>query len=288
MKKLAAVLAGLLLIIGTGLFSVHAQNPQSTSNIHRLGGMFYSQGYANWQGYVLSGNAATGSQSIIILPQGNSSGTIVLADGTSVPLAVVFNTNTPISLNDANAETVTPSAVTIGTCPAGNLGVGGVTQCATVTATFSNTHGAGALVGSGDSGIMEAVTDAGNQGGGLLFWQVDTGIVTLNTGGVTTTTTTKVPVPYFSEGSSGRVTTTITTSTSWAIGVSGHTTDFCTAQTTLTAGTVCNVVALASPASSGTGAVSLSAVLFTMGTGAPGAGAIKARVWGYTAVQAAQ
>jgi hypothetical protein len=282
--RIASLIAGLLLAFsGASL----AQNPQSTATLHRVGGMFYSQGYVGWQAYVLSGNAATGSQSIIVAAQGGS-GIIVLPDQTAVPLATVFNTNTPISLNDANAETVTPSAVTIGVCPAGNLGVGGSNQCATITATFSNTHGAGALVGTGDAGIMEAVTDAGNQGGGLVYWQVDTGIVTLNTGSVTTTTTTKVPSPYISLGGSGRVTTTITTSTSWAVGVSGATTDFCTAQTTLTAGTTCNVVALTSPTSRGTGAVALTAILFTMGTGAPGAGAVKARVWGYTPVQPAQ
>jgi hypothetical protein len=158
---------------------------------------------------------------------------------------------------------------------------------AAATATFANLHGNGEAVLSGDNGIMEAVLDAGNNGGGLLFWTVDTGVVTLSTGGVTTTTTTKVPSPYITMGGAGRVTTTVTTSTSWAVGIAGGTTDFCTAQTTLTAGTVCNVVALSSPTSRGTGAVTLTAIIFTMGTGAPGAGAIKARVWGFTPVQPA-
>jgi hypothetical protein len=253
---------------------------------HRLGAIFYAPGYATWQGTVLVGNSATGSQSITVTANsGGVSGVASLSDGTSIPLAVVFNTSTPLYIMDANAETVTPTSVTgpFG-CPAGYLGVGSATQCVTVTATFANTHGASAPVVSGDAGIEEAFTDAANQGGGLVYWATDTGTVTLGTGALTTTTLTKVPTNFLSAGASAIVKTTITTSASWAVGISGTTAAFCTANATLTAGTTC-IANMNSPATVGT-SQGLTAVLFTMGTSNPGAGAIKARLWGWSAVQA--
>lgn len=290
MKKLTAstVVLGLLLAFAGAAFG--QQTFQSQSYIHRLGGDFFSAGYSTWGASIISGTAS-GSGSIVVLPYGYQSGGVVLQDGAVIPLANIFTTNTPILINDANAETVTPTTVTIATCPAGALGVGGVATCVTLAATFSNAHGvsgAQPVVFSGDQGIVEAWTDAAANGGGLLHWTADTGIVTLNTGSTTTTTTTKVPAVYISLAGSGRVTTTITTSTSWAVGTATNTTDFCTAQTTLTAGTTCNVVAATSPTARGTGGIALTAIVFTMGTGAPGAGAIKARVYGLTNVQASQ
>lgn len=253
---------------------------------HRVGALYFAPAYATWQGTILTGNAATGSQSIIVTANsGGVSGVASLADGYSVPLATVFNTNTPITIMDANQETVTPSSVSAPSgCPAGFIGVGSSTQCVTITATFANTHGASAPVVSGDAGIFEAITDAGNTGGGLVYWTADTGVVTLSTGGLTTTTTTKVPSNFISMGASARVTTTITTSANWAVGISGSTAAFCTANSTLTAGTTC-LANMNSPATVGT-TQALTAILFTMGTSNPGAGAIKARVWGWTAVQA--
>ena len=299
MKKTALSIIGALLLFAGAAFGQGIVAPGVAplgqtgcsgggGGAHRVGAIFYAPCYASYQAQTLSGNAASGSASIVVFDAAGGAGGVVLGDGSLLPLATFFNTNTPITINDANAETVTPSAVSIGPCPVGNLGVGGVIQCATITATFSNTHGASALVYSGDAGIFEAITDAGNLGGGLVYWATDTGIVTLNTGSVTTTTATKVPSVYISMGSSGRVTTTITTSTSWAVGTATNTTDFCTAQTTLTAGTTCSVVNMSSPTARTTGAPALTAIVFTMGTGAPGAGALKARVWGWTPVQATQ
>lgn len=255
---------------------------------HRVGSIFYAPGYATWQGTILVGNAASGSTSITVTANsGGVAGVASLADGTSIPLAVVFNTNTPLYIMDGNAETVTPTAVTAPFgCPAGYLGVGASTQCVTVTATFANTHGASAPIVSGDAGVFEAFTDAGSQGGGLVYWAVDTGTVTLNTGALTTTTTTKVPTNFLSAGASALVKTTITTSTNWAVGISGSTSAFCTANATLTAGTNC-IANMNSPASVGT-TFSTTALLFTVTGANPGAGAIKARVWGWSAVQATQ
>jgi hypothetical protein len=253
---------------------------------HRVGALFLAPGYGTWNATVLSGNAATGSQSIVISGNSGGIGGLSLADGTTIPLAVAFNTLTPITIMDANQETVTPSAVsTPAPCGPGFAGVGSTTQCVTVTATFANTHGASAVVVSGDAGIGEAITDAGNQGGGLVYWTVDTGVVTLNTGALTTTTTTKVPTTFYGEGAAARVTTTITTSTNWAVGISGSTSAFCSANATLTAGTTC-IANQVAPAAIGT-TNTLTALLVTVTGANAGAGAVKIRVWGWTPVQPA-
>jgi len=281
MRKIISLIGAVMLLT----MAAFAQNPQQQSYLHHVGGMYYSVGYATWQGTVVSGNGTTGAgTSIVVAVPGGLGPT--LADGTTISMAAVFNTNVPIRVNDANAETVTPSGVTIGACPAGNLGVGGSSLCATVTGTFNNTHGQGAPVNSGDNGIEEAITDAGNQGGGLVYWIADTGIVALSTTGLTTTSTTFVPTNFYNQGAAGRVTTTITTSANWAVGISGATGIFCSADSTLTAGTTC-LANQAAPASTGTTSA-LTAILITAGTSNAGAGAVKARVWGYTPVQPAQ
>lgn len=278
------VLTALLLFAGVQPAFGQGGNLQQTENAHRAGTIFLSSGYINYAAYIIQGNAASGAATITVFA-GGGNGVAALADGTPVSLAVLFNTNTPISINDANAEIVTPSAVSIAACPGGNLGVGASNQCASITATFSNTHGASAPVGSGDQGVEEAITDAGLQGGGTVYWQIDTGIVTLNTGGLTTTSTTKVPTNFYNAGASARVTTTITTSTNWAVGISGATAIFASANSTLTAGTtaLANQVA---PTSTGTTS-SLTAVLVTVTGANAGAGAVKMRIWGWTPVQAA-
>lgn len=290
LRTLGALLLGVVLAGGV-CFAQTAPGLQpfglSYGAQHRVGTVYYAPVYATWQGFIISGNSATGSASIIVAPAGSAGGigTLGLQDGYQLPLTDVFNTNVPIYIMDANAETVTPTAVSIGNCPVGTIGIGQVVQCATITATFGNTHGGSAVVVSGDTGIEEAITDAGLTGGGDVYWSVDTGVVTLSTGGLTTTTTTKIPTTYYSGGASGRVTTTITTSANWEIGITGTLAGFCAQNSTLTAGTTCTQVA---PALVGTGSTALTAILYTMGTSNPGAGAIKARVWGFTPVSAQQ
>jgi hypothetical protein len=174
----------------------------------------------------------------------------------------------------------------------------------TVSAAPANTHNTAEPIVSADSGIMEAIgyaqnavgsfTDGvaqsgGGTGGAQVYFAVDCGITTLSTGGATTTTTCFVPNQFFNQGSASRVSTTITTSTSWAVGVIGSTTAFSTAQATLTAGTTAFTVQGTPAVVLATGATTpgLTALLYTMGTSAPGAGAIKSKVWGYVAVQPA-
>lgn len=145
--------------------------PQNASAVAHQGGTYYAAGFFSAEGRVLSGNTSTGSQSIIIAPNGGGgSGIIQLADGTSVPLAVLFNVTNPLLVDygQVNQETVTPTAVSIGSCPAGNLGVGGTIQCATITASFSNTHGQSAVVRDGGFGVGMAASFANNIGGGEI------------------------------------------------------------------------------------------------------------------------
>jgi hypothetical protein len=280
MKKLLAVLFVLAaLALPSRAQNVGPQSDRGQRLDHKSSGIFSAPAYGTWQSRVLTGNSATGSgQSIVVL------GPSPLADGYNIPPAVVFNTLVQVSVGaGAVAEFVTPTAVSVGACPPGTAGIPPSQLCATLTGTFNQLHGFAEPVVTGDSGIGEALTDAANQGGGLVWWQVDTGSVTLNTGGLTTTTTSLVPSNFLSEGASGIVKTTITTSANWAVGISGSTSAFCTANSTLTAGTNC-IANLNAPARVGS-TNTLVAVLFTMGTSNPGAGAIRAKVWGYTPVQ---
>jgi hypothetical protein len=140
-----------MLLAATGAL---AQQP---SPLSRVGGTFYATAYGSWSARVISGNTTTGAGTSIIVsaPSG-------LNDGSTPPiqnlLSPVFLN--PIKVNDNNSETVTPTAITIAPCPAGNVGVGGSQNCATITGTFNNTHGASAYVISGTFGLQEAINSA--------------------------------------------------------------------------------------------------------------------------------
>lgn len=284
-RKFAAFLIVALLV---AILPAFAQRPApfvpNANYEHYQAGIYFAQSYATYSARILNTLTGTGSQTYIVGPP------TPLADGTSFAYnpAILFNTNTPLLFSDASSEIVTPTAVSIGNCPTSVTtgGPSGGAVCVSITASFSNTHGQGSLVVSGDSGIQEAMTDAGNNGGGLVYFQTDVPATTLNTGGLTTTTTYYAPKQFMSFGATAKVTTTITTSANWAVGISGTTAAFCTANSTLTAGTTCTANQNA-PAQVGSGtAQGVTAILFTMGTSNAGAGAIKARVWGYAPVQA--
>lgn len=169
MKKLLSVLCALLLTVAPALSQIMPGVSGNPSPIARPGGTFYAAAF-NWEAKVLSGNSATGSSSIIIAGSTGGSGGLQLADGTTVSLQTVFSTLTPIIVDwgQGAAEPVTPTAVSVGTCPAGNLGVGGVVQCATVIASFTNLHGQSAVVRDGSYGLQTAINYAQLQGGGLV------------------------------------------------------------------------------------------------------------------------
>jgi hypothetical protein len=281
----AAIAVAILLVFSIPGHLTRAQAPSGvTTNFSNVGGLYLSAAYSAWGGEIISGNSATGSQTILICVNP------VLSNGRSFnPLQPANSAFAPINIDPQSStqqEVVTPTAFTA--VPTSTIPQAPSTQvCGNVTATFSNTHAAGSLntsqVLSGDQGIQEALNDASLNGGGLVYWTADTGNVTLNTAGLTTTTTTKVPANFISAGAAARVTTTITVTASWAVGISGSTSAFTTANSTLTAGTTA-IANMNSPATVGT-TTGLTAILITGATSNPGAGAVHVRVWGYTAAQ---
>lgn len=149
-KQLLAVLASLVLI-ASGFGAPAAQAQQ----VVRQGSQFFAQNYGRWSMTTFTGTTATGAATLTMLY-----GYVTLPDGRPF---VPFNTQTPLSVDvGTNRETVTPSSVS-GCFPLNpNQGV------CQVTATFSNVHGAGTLVTSGDGGLQEAISDAVANGGGLV------------------------------------------------------------------------------------------------------------------------
>jgi len=296
MRKLLGMLGALLLLAVAIPASLSAQQfgsvLGSATAIHRGDGVgtFFAPAYSTWQAIVIQGNSTTGAgTSIIVVPQGGGpGGTITLQDGSAIQLASIFNTSTPIRVQDANAETVTPTGVTIAACSPGFLGVGSSNICVTITGNFSNTHGASAYVGSGDGGIEEAVADAGANGGGLVYWEADCGAVTLNTGGLTTTTTNcQVPLSFISMAGSAVVKTTITTATSFSLGTTTTTTAFVNGCTNLTAGLNCQQFQ-AAPTKVAGASLALTPILITAAGGTPGAGVVHVKAFGYSQVNSAQ
>lgn len=169
-KKFSLALTALLLVFAAG---ATAQNfPGASGNpspYTRAAGQFYAPAFF-WNGRLISGNTSTGSQSVIIVGTTGGSGGLQMADGTTVPLQTIFSVLTPVvfDLGQGAQETVTPTAVSVGTCPAGNLGVGGSVQCVTFTGSFNNTHGQSAVVADGTFGLQTAVNYANSIGGGIV------------------------------------------------------------------------------------------------------------------------
>lgn len=291
MRNKLFVVLSLIAVIALGVggfwlqqFERPALAQSGPSTLSRVAGVYNSVAYGpgKWGASIVTGNTATGSQTIVVCPW-----FVTLQDGRVIQPFSAANAVFPAITVDigSNSEVVTPTASSQVAAP---TGAPGAQPCASITASFSNTHGGagggGVLnVFSGDLGIQEALNDASLNGGGLVYWEADTGAVTLNTAGLTTTTTTKVPNNFISVGASARVTTTITTTTNWAVGISGSTSAFCTANATLTAGTTC-IANMNSPASVGT-TTGLTAILITTTVANPGAGAVHSKVWGYTAAQ---
>ncbi len=99
---------------------------------------------------VTQGSTATGAYTIVCAPA-----LLQTSDGLTIPIS----TATPILIgSDSGIETVTPSAVSTD-----NLGR------LLITATFTNAHGTGAQVRSGDAGLGEAALFASNHGGGTVI-----------------------------------------------------------------------------------------------------------------------
>jgi hypothetical protein len=293
-KKLAVSCA--LLLFAASAFAqvapIGVVNPPLTLNkSHYVAGVFNGPAYATWQGIVVSGNSSTGAgQSIVVYPQGAANGVVTLGDGTTVQLNVVFNTSTPVTVDfgQGAGEVFTPSSVSFGGCPSGNLGVGGTSTCATLTGTIGNTHGQSALVGSGDYGVEEAIADAANNGGGLVYWERDCGNVTMNTGAATTTITgCSVPLNQIGMGASIFVKTTITTTATYSLGFASNLTLYLNACASLTAGLNCSAKSVAGVESATGTSFALSPLLITANA-ASGAGVVHVKAFGYSQVSSNQ
>jgi hypothetical protein len=130
--------------------------------------------YSKWQ-MVIYTSVASGTQTVQVSYPGSTANT-----GSQTPCTFTavngrtfspFAVGTPISINDANSETVTPTAV-----------VNSATGCS-FTATLTNAHAAGVIVSSGTVGLQEAIQDAFSMGGGTViadpFWSAAGGTDTL-------------------------------------------------------------------------------------------------------------
>lgn len=278
MKRITSLVSLVVLLAGS-LFAQQTPVPVPSSQ-QSFDGTYYAANFGKWQLQLGGSITSTGSQAFLV-----NAGFTTTPDGIQfVPFAV----NEKVTVGTGTtAEIVTISAVS--GCNAAAL-PGSPAVCTVTATSFSNSHGIGEPVTSADNGIMEARAYASNTGGGLVFFQVDCGIVTLSTGSVTTTSTCFVPNLFFNQGSASRVTTTITsTATGWEVGVTGALATFSTNNTTLTASTTAfttqgtPAVALVTSAT----AADLAAVIVTAAGGAAGAGAVHIRVWGYTPAMAA-
>lgn len=119
-------------------------------NAFITGGRMVASAFGQWNARTT--NAITsGSQTITV-----DRCTVVAGNGIGVNF-VPWAVNVPITIVDSNSETVTPTAVV-------TPSAGSTTGCS-VTATFSNSHGAGATITSGDGGLGEAIVYAGSNGG---------------------------------------------------------------------------------------------------------------------------
>lgn len=296
--KLRNLLCGLVILALS--LSAFPQANLTTPITNRLSysvGVFNAAAY-NWSATVFNGSAGTGAYTITLYAPA-----VTLSDGRRV--AVFGNTTIPpITIGSgANIETVTPSSVS--GCASVNLGVASQGTCQ-ITATFTYSHGRGDVIASGDAGVQEAINDAANNGGGQVYYTCDTGIITLATGATTTTysqgatgvpggfpatcPTTLMPAGSYIWGVAARVTTAITSAcTGWELG-DGTTAARWTANNTgLTAGTsaVNSGNAWSSAIASTTTGIQVTAakgLVITCAGGNPGAGAIKARIWGYIPV----
>lgn len=252
--------------------------PCFAQGLHRSGGVYVASVYNTWKSSVIAGPYGSGSVTITAYP-----GIVTLSDGyTFEP----FTSSNPITIGvGASQETVTPSGVTYGTCP---TGYGGPQPCAFITATYSNAHGQGDPIISGSAGVDEAQYDAGNYGGGLVYWEADSGAVTLSTSATTTTLCTScIPQNALVMGVVARVTTAITgTCSGWELGDGTTANRFTASNTTLTAGTTSalDLQTTSGVASTTTGFLNITSaksIINTCATGDPSAGAIHVHAFGY-------
>jgi hypothetical protein len=156
-------LVAMLVICLTVLSTAPPASAQNFPNTPKA--FFDATDYSKWQ-LVVFGSVASGTQTVQVGYPGSTANnftqtpcTFMAVNGrTFSPIAV----GVPLTISDATSETVTPTAV-----------VNAASGCS-FTATLTNAHAAGALVGSGTFGLQEAIQDALVMGGGSVmvdpFW----------------------------------------------------------------------------------------------------------------------
>ena len=168
-------------------------------------------------------------------------GLITLPDGrTDMP----YNVNAPILIDiGTNQETVTPTAVS-GCYETAILSGSAGINC-TITASFSNLHGQGAVVASGTYGLQEAINDAFSTGGGQVmvdtFWGGGYGSALQGTNAILTAATGYPTVGIIDHRSLAPV--------HWNLIASQAAGSYLAAPTTLTSGTVSSSTTVAGSAS---------------------------------------
>jgi len=239
--------------------------------------------YGQWVTQVTSSPVAPNNWG---LAAGGGTYTLTVANGAwsvTQPGGVPFQaitTSTPILVGSAAAgdqETVTPSSVSgcslVYTSPTG----------CTFTATFTYGHGPGTVIRSADNGISEAIYDVGLHGGGMVYWVIDPGQVTLSLASQTTSAgSVNIPTRSIVTSATARVNVTITgCSGGWGLGFTSAD-EFAATNTTLTAGTTTDSSTIKTPVNTGASAAALPIIYCT--TGDATAGAVHPHFEGYKLV----
>lgn len=277
MKYSASLLAVVCLLAGAA-FTQQTAVPDPPLQESYSNGTYNAPNFGKWQLQVANTIAASGTSILV------NAGITTTADGIQfVPFAVKQKINVGTG---STAEIATISAVS--GCNATAL-PGTTATCTLTVGALSNAHGIGEPITSADNGIIEAISFAAQTGGGPVFWKVDCGNITLSTSGLTTTSSCFVPNSFYNIGGACRVTTTITTSANWEVGVTGALASICAQDTTLTANETAFTHQTATTANLVTSATvaDLAAVLITAGTSNAGAGKVHVKAWGYTVAQPA-
>lgn len=252
-----------------------AQRSGPVSSATYSAGTYYSFNYNYGAGRIAPMKVTTGTST-------SGAGTVTVSfgyfstpDGRQIFPFTGVTTIPPITIDSgANLETVTPSSVSC-TTPS-------VINTCTITATFSNIHGNGVNVSSGDQGLQEAFNDAAANGGGQVYWSLNPGAITLSTSAANTNAgTLSIPTRSFVMGATARVTTTITgCAGGWSLGFSSGT-EFTAANTGLTAGTTTDTSTLVAPVVYNA-AATIPVIHCT--TGNASAGVVHPKFWGYKMV----
>lgn len=163
MRTYLSIVLSALLAFGGFASPAFAQSGTTLPQPSRSAGKYFAASYGKWQAHTTS-NTAASAASIIVdvgLPtsSGSSDARLLNPFQNSFPYGGSF---APVLVDFGSIQdNVTTTATTGCTQPqAGSTCI--------LTGTFTNAHGAGALVTSGSFGLQEAINDAAQSGGGTV------------------------------------------------------------------------------------------------------------------------